>query len=58
MTVAEPKLNFKIKTDTLYLTLMGELWGVYFEDLVESWPCCNGTAPQPMQTPAGIIEIE
>ena len=27
-----------------YLTLTGELWGVFCEDLVENWPRYNGTA--------------
>ena len=43
MTATELKLNFKITTDTLYLTLMGELWGVNCEDLGEI--DCINTAP-------------
>ena len=29
--------------DTLYLALMGELWGVFCEYLSENWPHFNGT---------------
>ena len=35
MTEAEYKPDFKITTDTTYLSLMGELWSVYCEDLGE-----------------------
>ena len=34
----------RITTDTPYLTLPGELWGVYCEDFGENWPCYIGTA--------------
>ena len=44
MTAAEPKSDFKLTTDTLYLALTCELWGVYCEDLEENWPRFNGTA--------------
>ena len=44
MTGVELKSDFKLKTHTLYLTLTGELWGVYYEDLGENWPRYNGTA--------------
>ena len=44
MTGAELKSDFKLTTGTPYLALMGELWGVYCEDFVESWPRNNGTA--------------
>ena len=30
--------------DTPYLTLTGELWGVFSEYFWESWQCYNGTA--------------
>ena len=30
--------------DSLYLTLMGELWGVYCDDFGENWLRYNGTA--------------
>ena len=44
ITVAESESEFRITTDTPYLTLMGELWGVYCEDLGKNWPRYNGTA--------------
>ena len=31
MTAAESESDFKLTTDTPYLTLMGELWGVYYQ---------------------------
>ena len=37
ITVAESESDFKITTDTPYLTLTGELWGVCCEDLGENW---------------------
>ena len=43
MTAAELKPDFKLATDTPYLALMGELWGVYCEDFAENWPRYNGT---------------
>ena len=43
MTATECKLDFKITTDTLYLTLTGELWVVYCEDLGENWLRYDGT---------------
>ena len=33
ITVAESESDIRITTDTSYLALTGELWGVYFEDL-------------------------
>ena len=42
-TAAERKSDFKLTTDTPYPTLMGELWGVYYEDFEEIWPLYNGT---------------
>ena len=33
----ECKSDFVITTDTPYLTLTGELWGLYYEDLGENW---------------------
>ena len=44
MTTAERKSDFKLKKDTTYLALAGELWGVYYEDLGENGPRYNGTA--------------
>ena len=43
MTATERKSDFQITTDTPYSVLMGELWGVYSEDLEDNWPCYNGT---------------
>ena len=43
ITVAESESNIRITTDTPYLTLMGELWDVYCEDLGENWLRYNGT---------------
>ena len=36
-------IRLKVPKDTPYLTLMGELWGVFCEDLEENWLCYNGT---------------
>ena len=36
MTVAEYKSDLKNMHDTPYLTLVGELWGIYYKDFVES----------------------
>ena len=36
ITVAESESIIRITTDTPYLTLMGELYGVYWEDLGEN----------------------
>ena len=44
MTAPERKSDFKLTTDTPYLSIMGKLWGVYYEDFEENWPCYNGTA--------------
>ena len=43
ITVAESELNIRITTDTTYLTLTDELWGVYCEDFGENWAHYNGT---------------
>ena len=43
VTEAEHNSDIKPTTDTPYLALMGELWGVYCEDLGENWLCYNGT---------------
>ena len=42
MTATEHKSDFKLKTDTPYLALMGELWGVYYEQFEENSPRYNG----------------
>ena len=41
------KSDFKLATDTPYLALTGELWGVYCEDLWENRPRYNDTALYP-----------
>ena len=43
MTATEHESDFKPTTDTPYLALRGELWGVCCEDIVENWPRYNGT---------------
>ena len=44
MAAAELKSDFKLITDTPYLALAGELWGVYYDKFEENWPRYNGTA--------------
>ena len=44
MTATECKSDFKLTTDTPYLTLTGELWGVYYENFEENPPRNNCTA--------------
>ena len=44
MTATEHKSYFKLTTDTPYLSLTGELWGVYYDNFKENWPRYNGTA--------------
>ena len=44
MAVAELRWNFKFTTDTPYLALTGELWGVCCKDIGENWPHYNGSA--------------
>ena len=41
--MAESELDIRITTDTPYLALTGELWGVYCEDFGEKWSCHKGT---------------
>ena len=43
MTGEERILDITLTTDTPHLTLTGELWGVYCEDLCEYWSRYNGT---------------
>ena len=38
MIATEHKWDFKLKTDTPYLDLTGELWGVCFDNFEENWP--------------------
>ena len=44
MTAVERKSDFKLTTDTPYLALPGEPWGVHCEKLGENRPRYNGTA--------------
>ena len=44
MTGSEYLSDFKLTKDTPYLTLIGELRGVFYEYLQENWPHYNGTA--------------
>ena len=44
MTAAKHKSDFKLTTDTPYLALTGELWGVCGEEFWENWLRYNGTA--------------
>ena len=37
MTAVERKVDFKLTTDTTYLALRHELWGVYCDELGENW---------------------
>ena len=39
MTAMGHKSDFELTKDIPYLALMGELWGVYNEDLCETWLC-------------------
>ena len=40
----EYKSEIESTKDTPYLTLKGELWGVFCEDMGENWACYNSTA--------------
>ena len=42
--MAESESDIRITTDTSYLALAGELWGVYCEDFEENWPRYNDTS--------------
>ena len=44
MAENESDISITTDTDTPYLTLTGELWGVYCVDFEENWPGFNGTA--------------
>ena len=44
MTVAKPRSDFKLTTDTPYLAITGELWGFCCKDMRGNWPRYNGTA--------------
>ena len=43
MTDGGHKLDLELMKGTSYLTLIGELWGAYCEDLGDNWPCYNST---------------
>ena len=44
ITVAKSKSDIRITTDNPYVTVTGELWGIYCEELGENGPWYNGTA--------------
>ena len=44
MTTADHTSDLKLTTDTPYLILTGELYGVFCEDFWENWPHYNSTA--------------
>ena len=44
MTATKRKSDFEPTTDTPYLVLTDELWGVCYENFEENWPCYDGTA--------------
>ena len=44
MTEVEHKSEFESTKDTPYLDLMGNLWGIFSEYLLENWSCYSGTA--------------
>ena len=56
MTATECKSDVKLTTDTSYLALTGELWGVCCENFEENWPRYNGTALYFLNTVVQIHE--
>ena len=44
MTEAKHNTDFELTLDTPYLTLTGEIWGIYRDYVEENWPRDNGTA--------------
>ena len=44
LAATKHKSDFKLTTDTSYLTLKGELWGVCYENFEENWLWYNSTA--------------
>ena len=50
--MVERESDIRITTDTPYLALTGELWGVFCEDFGENWPRYNGIA---LYTDIGMI---
>ena len=44
MAPTEHKWDIELTTDTPYLALTGEIWGVCCEHLGENWPRYNGMA--------------
>ena len=55
MTSAEHESDLKLTTDTPYLTLTGELWGVCCEEIGENWLHYNGTALYTIVLPQLLI---
>ena len=43
MTMIDPKSDFRLTKDTLYLALTGELWGANCENFQENWLRYNST---------------
>ena len=43
MTAAQHQSGFQVTKDTPYLTLTGELCGIYCENCGQNWPCYNST---------------
>ena len=54
----ERKSDFKLTTDTQYIALVGELWGVYYENFEENWPCYNGITLYYADICHGAIEAQ
>ena len=44
MAATARKSDFKLITDTQYLALTGEPWGVYYDNFEDNWPRYNGIA--------------
>ena len=58
VTKAKYKSEFEHTKDTPYLTLMGELWGVFCEDFEENWLLYNWyctVCKYSMAVPKGIF---
>ena len=64
MTAAEHESDLKLTADTPYLALTGELWGVCYEDIGESYrvitaPHCNILVPfHPFKSLQLIIPVD
>ena len=57
LTAAEHQSDFELTTDTPYLTLTGELWGVTCEDLGENWLCYNSTTLSAELIPTHLLDM-